>query len=297
MFEIKSNLEATFQSWSQPSSDSESSKCENAINMIKSALRTSEELSNYDIQLIPKGSYHNNTNVRLNSDVDIAVKLKDIFFAEYPDGKKHEDFGNYSAKYTFQEYRAAVEQAMINKFGYANVEFGNKSLKIHSNTYRVDADVVPCFEHRRYSSDGSYITGTEFIARHNGEHVRNFPEQHYENGVYKNNRTSRRYKKVVRIFKRLRYKLRDEGHKVDNISSFLLESLIWNVPNDKFNGTTLTSDVRECFVYLIENTLNVKSCEGWGEVSELLYLFHPSRKYTVDQVNIFLCEGYKYLFK
>lgn len=296
MFELKGNLEATFQSWSKPASETEEAKCENALRMIREALNKSETLSKYEIQLIPKGSYHNNTNVRLTSDVDIAVKLKDVFFAKYPEGKTNKDFGNSGSDYSFAQYRSEIDQAMIDKFGRDNIEFGNKAIKINTNSYRVDADVVPCFEHRRYSEDGKYITGTEFITRHTDKRVKNFPEQHYSNGVRKNNDTSRRYKKVVRIFKRLKYNLLDEGYNVENISSFLVESLIWNVPNNKFNNPTLTDDVKQCFNYLITQTAEHEKCQDWGEVSELLYLFHNDRKYTSSDAHQFLLDGYAYLF-
>lgn len=297
MFEFKSSLEGTFQSWSKPASDSEEAKCENAIRMIKDALNKSMDLKHRDIQLIPKGSYHNNTNVRLNSDVDIAVKLKDVFFANYPDGKGDADFGNRSAEYTFPQYRNDIEMAMINHFGAENVTLGDKAIQINFNSYRVDADVVPCFEHRRYSSDGSYITGTEFLTSHSQQRIINFPEQHYSNGVSKNIETSKRYKKMVRIFKRLKYNLLDEGHDVETVSSFLIESLIWNVPNNRLNNLTLTEDVHQCFNYLIAQTSSTEKTKEWGEVSELLYLFHASRKYTLDDAHNFLVKGKSYLFK
>ena len=76
MFELKSNVEDTCQNWCKPASKTESQKCENALRMIKDAIRESDELKEMNIQIVPKGSYHNNTNVRLNSDVDIAVVLK-----------------------------------------------------------------------------------------------------------------------------------------------------------------------------------------------------------------------------
>ncbi len=297
MFEFKSSLEDTFQSWAKPASESEEEKCENAIRMIKDALSKSAALKSREIQLIPKGSYHNNTNVRLTSDVDIAVKLKDVFYAKYPEGKLNKDFGNSTAEYTFSQYRSEIETAMINHFGIENVELGNKAIQINFNSYRVDADVVPCFEHRRYSSDGSYLTGTEFQTRHSQNRIINFPEQHYSNGVTKNTITSRRFKKIVRIFKRLRYNLLDEGYDLENVSSFLVESLIWNVPNNRFNNATLTEDVQECFEYLIEQTSSVEKTKEWGEVSELLYLFRTGRKYTLNDAHQFLVEGRKYLFK
>lgn len=296
MFELKGNTEATFQSWSKPASDTEEEKCNNALRMIRDAINRSGTFSKYEIQLIPKGSYHNNTNVRLTSDVDVAVKLKDVFFANYPEGKTQTDFGHSDANYSFTQYRSDIEQAMINKFGRNNIEFGNKAIKIKSNSYRVDADVVPCLEHRRYSPNGTYITGTEFKTRHTNQRVINFPEQHYNNGVRKNNDTSKRYKKMVRIFKRLRYNLMDKGYDVENVSSFLIESLIWNVPNNKLNNATLTDDVKQCFSYLITQTAQYEKCKEWGEVSELLYLFRNGRKYTHTDAHQFLVDGYAYLF-
>ncbi|PGX57075.1 nucleotidyltransferase [Bacillus anthracis] len=296
MFELKSSVEDTCQSWCKPASRTESQKCENALRMIKDAIRESDELKGMDIQIIPKGSYHNNTNVRLNSDVDIAVVLKKPFFADYPKDKGDKDFGNASSSYKFSDYRDAVERALHKKFGSENVNRGNKAFDLHSNSYRVDADVVPCLEHRRYKDDGTYTTGTAFDARFTGERVENYPVQHYENGTNKNTLTSRRYKRVVRILKRLRYKMKEDGHEYETISSFLIECLVWNVPNSYFRNAKLSEDVEAALDFLIHNTSNLDLCGKWGEVSELLYLFHSGRKYTRTEVNDFLKHAKTYLF-
>ncbi len=290
------SLEDTLKKWAEPASNSEEEKCDNALKMIRKAIDNSNTLSDYTIQLIPKGSYHNNTNVRLNSDVDIAVKLTDVFFPQYPEGKSAEDYNNSSASYTFQQYRNDVDNAIVDLFGLEYVEFGDKSIKISSNSYRVDADAVPCFEHRRYSNGGSYIKGTEFIGRYSGERVKNFPEQHYTNGVNKNKHTSMRYKKVVRILKRLKYKMIDDGYDFDTISSFLIECLVWNVPNSYFNNYTISEDVEKSLSYLIVQTSKYENCSEWGEVSELLYLFRDFRKFTLMEANTFLNKAYEYLF-
>ncbi|PGY94669.1 nucleotidyltransferase domain-containing protein [Bacillus cereus] len=295
MIKTAEKLEKTLISWARRASDSEESKCENALKMIKDAINKSEKLSKYEFAYVQQGSYYNNTNVRLNSDVDIAVRLKNIFFTTYPEGKGHADFGNVNNTYAFSDYRNDVYEALIDKFGDKDVTLGDKCIKIRSNSYRVDADVVPCFEHRRYSNNGSYILGNGFKTRKEDELVKNYPEQHFENGVLKNNNTSRRYKRVVRILKRLRYVLNDQGYKHENISSFLIECLVWNVPNNLFNNTTYTEDIQKVLNYLIENTSTADKCKEWGEVSDLLYLFHSSKQYTRQEVNTFLNDVYKYL--
>ncbi|AUD25148.1 nucleotidyltransferase [Bacillus cereus group sp. BfR-BA-01119] len=296
MFELKSSIEDTCKNWCKPASETETQKCENALRMIKDAIRESDELREMNIHIIPKGSYHNNTNVRLNSDVDIAVVLKDTFYADYPKEKSKSDFGNMSSSYKFSDYRDAIERALHAKFGSENVNRGNKAFDLHSNSYRVDADVVPCLEHRRYREDGTFITGTAFDARYTNERVNNYPVQHYENGIRKNNITNRRYKRVVRILKRLRYKMKEDGYEHETISSFLIECLVWNVPNNYFGHVKLSDDVEGSLEYLIYNTSNRDLCGEWGEVSELLYLFHSGRKYTLNQVHDFLKHAKAYLF-
>ncbi|MFS0751742.1 nucleotidyltransferase [Oceanobacillus sp. 1P07AA] len=296
MFEVNSTIEATCQSWSKPASETEEVKCDNAVRMIKDALRMSNSLDSFEIDFIPKGSYHNNTNVRLNSDVDVAVVLRNPFFADYPSGKGKDEFGHVESDYKFCTYREDVYQALSAKFGYENVELGNKSIKIRSNSHRVDADAVPCLEHRRYDSNGNFITGTAFIPKDNSNIVENYPVQHYENGKNKNVATSKRYKKVVRIIKRIRYSMAQVKDEHTNISSFLIECLIWNVPNNYFGHNLLADDVLACFNYLIDNTAKHEQCKDWGEVSDLLYLFHSGRKYTVYETRKFLIDAKNYMF-
>ncbi|KWX87935.1 hypothetical protein AMQ83_09955 [Paenibacillus riograndensis] len=292
----KSNLEDTFTKWSKRSSDYEEEKCERALSMIKSAVKEDEQIKNSDISFIPQGSYHNNTNVRLNSDVDICVKLKSTVFSEVPDGMKKEDFGLVTSEYTFKQYQDDVERALVKKFGRENVKKGSKAFDIKSNTYRVDADVVACFEHRRYSRDGTYITGTQFYTS-TGVKVVNFPEQHYSNGVKKNDETRRNFKRVVRIIKRLKLKMVEEGVEgLDNISSFLIECLVWNVPSNYFDNNSYVDDVRKILSYLYHNTKEDHLCKEWGEVSDLLYLFHSGRSYSIKEVNNFILRAFNHVF-
>ena len=65
--------------------------------------------------------------------------------------------------------------------------------------------------------------------------IYNFPKHHIQNGKIKNNSTNFYYKKMVRIVKKMRYLMSEEGYdSADKVSSFGLESLLWNIPNDIF---------------------------------------------------------------
>src|SRR6266516_1665369 len=109
--------EDKFQNWAQPPSQTEREKCENAERAIKRAIHDDKSLSKLDIQVFPQGSYRANTNVRLDSDVDICVCLQEPFFCHYPPGKTREDFGLVAGSMTYQEFKQLVETALVNEFG------------------------------------------------------------------------------------------------------------------------------------------------------------------------------------
>jgi hypothetical protein len=75
--------------------------------------------------------------------------------------------------------------------GADSVTRGNKAFDVHANTYRVDADVVPCFEHRRYLETPQshwFESGTELLPD-NGGKIINWPRQNYDNSFAKNDAT------------------------------------------------------------------------------------------------------------
>src|SRR5262249_28279544 len=158
----------------------------------------------------------------------------------------------------------------------------------HANSYRVDADVVACFEHRRYtgrtvSFSPEYLSGTEFHPD-NGGKIINWPEQSAANGIVKNNATNYRYKYIVRILKRLRNAMQpDNVRAAENIASFLIESLAWNVPNNGFQYGQYIEIIRYVLAHTFNNTLTDATCQEWGEVNELKYLFGSVQPWTRQQ--------------
>lgn len=67
--------EETFNSWKRLASEAEDTRISNAIS-------SSNDLKNKDIDIFVQGSYANNTNVRVESDVDVCVMLKDTFYSK-----------------------------------------------------------------------------------------------------------------------------------------------------------------------------------------------------------------------
>jgi len=296
---MASNWEETFARWSKPPSESEEERCSNAISMIKDALNKHPDLKERNTPIIIQGSFRNNTNIRRDSDIDICIKLTDVFFSDYPEGYKREDYGFSSSQYTYKQFKKSVEEALKQKFGSSNVHRGNKAFSIDSNSYRVKGDIVAALEYRRYTEPpnhpNNYLSGVEFITD-NGNAIINWPEQHYSNGVDKNKKTERRFKRTVRIFKNLRNEMANNGvSSATNFPSFLIECLCGNVPNSKYSSTQYSDIVKSAMVVVHENTTGYEKCKEWGEVSELKYLFRDSQPWTYQQANSFINDAWKFV--
>ena len=294
--------ETTFRAWKKPSSDSEQERCENAERMIKEAIDESPALARRTITVFAQGSYRNNTNVRLDSDVDICVLCTDSYFPDYAmaDGASAESTGFVPASYAYSQFKDEVGAALVKKFGTKGVKRGPKAFDVHENGYRVDADVVACFEHRRYTVwDRAglwlYESGTQFIAD-TGQKIINWPEQHYTNGVGKNARTGNRFKFLTRALKRLRNEMNEKGiAAAAPIPSYLIECLVWNVPDDYFGSEEYVRDMRQVLMHTFNCTLDSQKCGEWGEVNELKYLFHQGQPWTMKQAHDFLDAAWDYV--
>jgi hypothetical protein len=297
---LNRNWEDVFSTWGGPPSATEQTKCENAERAVRKAIDASSKLNTHNIEVFAQGSYANRTNVRQDSDVDICVLYKDAFFSDYGmrQGLNGPLLGFTDANYPYTEFKNDVEAALKAYFGAGSVTRGKKAFDVHANTYRVDADVVPCFEHRRYMGTHQsywYNSGTQLFPDNGGKIV-NWPGQNYTNGVAKNEATGRRFKAVVRILKRLRYEMIGNGHTIaESIPSYLIECLVWNVPNEGFGHDEYRDDVRYALAHLCNETRTDETCKEWGEINELKYLFRQSQPWTREQVNKFLNAAWNYI--
>src|SRR6476646_11651670 len=69
--------EEQLSKWTQPAFGNEDARRENTEKVIGDAIRGNDFLAKLSIDVYAKGSYANNTNVRRDSDVDIAVEWTD----------------------------------------------------------------------------------------------------------------------------------------------------------------------------------------------------------------------------
>lgn len=287
--------EEQFREWAKPPGKTEQDRCDNAESAIRNAIKASDKLKARDIRIFAQGSYRNNTNVRKDSDVDIGILCTDTLLNDFPPGMNRDDFGLTPATYHYEQYKNEIEEALVNHFGRPAIKRGNKAFDVHETTYHVEADVAAFFEHRRYEKDGTFIKGVALRTDREKKRTKNWPEQHYENGVSKNKATGTRFKSIVRVLKALSNEMTGQGVQAASVPGFLIECLVWNVPNSDFQNSTYRADVRAALAFLFDNTRSHEDCKEWGEVSDLIYLFNSEQKWTLQQAHDFTSATWDYI--
>src|SRR5262249_47695355 len=108
--------------------------------------------------------------------------------------------------------------------------------------------------------------------------------------------TGNRFKFITRALKRLRYRMADEGiAEAKPIPSYLIECLVWNVPNDSFGHDGYVSDMRAALAHVFNNTMKDENCKEWVEVNELKSLFHWTQPWTRQQAFDFINAAWNYV--
>lgn len=286
-----------FDTWARPLSNTEEQKCQNAETMIRSAVDGHRDLIGLDLRVFAQGSYRANTNVRADSDVDICVRCANTFHYEAPPELIAQNYFNSPATLNYATYRSKVGRALYDKFTIYGVSTGDKAFKVKENTYRINADVVPVFEYRHYYWQGAslmYRTGTCFFSA-SGKFIVNWPEQTLANGIAKNGRTGKRYKKVVRVLKGLRNEMEAKGYiSAKKISSFQLSCLAYNVPDDYYGKEDLYDDVKAVVGAIWYNTYDPSRSSAWTEVDEIKPLFPIEQPGKAKEVADFFWDVMKY---
>lgn len=210
----------------------------------------------YDVFL--QGSYGNDTNICKESDVDVVIRLDSIFTYDLsslpPEQKQAFTEVHGVATYTHTHFREDVLTALYARFG-AHVNPGTKAIMIEPFHNRRKSDVLIATQHRKYnryasSTDKSFAMGVSFH-KSDGTRVANYPKQHRENMVAKNQATNEWFKHIVRIFKNTRQKLIEQRVIDAGVApSYYLEGLLYNVPVDQF-GSNYESSMVKCINWLL----------------------------------------------
>jgi hypothetical protein len=297
------NWEATLEAWVRPASENEEEKRDRTQQEISDAIRAHPKLAKEPIRIYAKGSYKNNTNVRLDSDVDINAEYYGFVYSDIHSsvqGLTKEDVGitPYTGDYSVDQFKSDLNEALVRAFGSSAVTPGNIAYRIREKKTTLPADVVPCFENwiidgRNQYGSARYRQGVRIFPRR-GSYINNWPTQHYENGVLKNDATGRRFKRIVRALKRLENELVDQGL-LKSVPSYLIECLVYNVPNDRFGHPTYLADIRSALAVIFNGTLRDDACEDWEEVNGVKFLFRGNPSWTREQAHTFADKAWDYM--
>ncbi|UVF19996.1 hypothetical protein HPT29_002255 [Microvirga terrae] len=289
--------------WERPASDHEETKIQRAANMARDIIARNAWLQSEGVTAEPQGSYFNNTNVRLDSDMDLRAQHPAIK-TEYAVGiapvEADRALGYYDIGRNLSDIVGDVRRQLggdlIMRFGAENVEIGNKAITVSGlSGSRADVDVVPAFKlHwvRRSVGDlfGDYyhIEGVAILST-DGRWTYNFPAQHHANGKAKRERTRHRFKKVVRQLKRLNYEIAELRLIPQKLPSFLIECLVYAIEDQHF---LYQEDHYDRLRRILLRTSELVIDDAWAasatEINEIKLLFANGQPWTIQQVRGFI---------
>jgi hypothetical protein len=234
--------QAQLETWSRQGAVQTASDTYAAIRTALSGGAVARSGHSHDVYL--QGSYKNGTNIRGDSDVDVVVQLTDVHTSDVSrlraDAQERHRQAFVPAEYGWEEFR---RDALADLRRNYTVQEGRKSLKVAGGGSRLPADVVVCVSHWSYNSyePGAvdFRDGMAFWTRPDRTRIVNYPIQHYQNGVAKNqqHRTGGNFKALVRIFKNARGHLVDRNVIAPDIApSYFVECWLSNAPDDLFIG-------------------------------------------------------------
>lgn len=292
--------------WERPASDSEEGRIERAAKAAMALVRANAALTNENVKISPQGSYHNNTNVRLEADMDLRVQLPDIFIC-YGNGvdptTTYQTRGYFDTGRTYREITDLVRTELVHDcrevFGKDSVSPGKKAVTVSGLSDQADVDLVPAFRLHwidRGIYGGFVVTEGVAILSTEGNWTLNYPEQHHVNGKAKRVRTEHWFKKIVRMLKRLNYELCELGSIQRRLPSFLVECLVYCVedayfvqPDDRYDR------VRRVLFRAQALLADAQWVQGATEVNGIKHLFHATQAWTLAEARTFVAAALKRL--
>ena len=252
-----------------------------------------------EFTFLVQGSFANGTCIRQDSDLDIAIISESTFKCKYRNGASGKNYGFVDSQFNILTFKNEVLN-ILRSNGF-NAKKGSKCINVDfSETNKKSFDIVPCLRYRDYSNEyfnnvDNFRKGAAIITEQGEERI-NYPEQSIENSISKNNLTNYYYKKVVRILKNVKKDMEEENNSYAKaVSSYELECLIYNVPNDYFlkipcidQSSQLKAITKQVINYLY---IHSDYINGYSETNDILAIYSDKSK-NANTTKQFLSELY-----
>ncbi len=207
-----------------------------------------------------QGSYGNDTNVRADSDVDVAFMVTAAFRSNSDRLSIRErmalEQSYFPSTLDMDQARADVLQRLQATFGVGYLQNSTKCVKVIPRPGRLGADIVVCMQYRDYNrfvrpGQESFDEGI-LIRTTAGVEIVNYPKLHSERCTEKHQSTAGWFKPVVRMFKNMRGRAIEEGLLSGTVApSYFVEGVIYNVP-DRCFGSSLQETFCSCVNWLTQ---------------------------------------------
>lgn len=301
-FRRRSSWNDRFAHWQSPESDTEKRSIQRAERLVNDAIAGNAWLQGQSVRIAGQGSYFNRTNVRTEADIDLravhpALEIEYHENVHIPSATSILAYGDagLTARQIFTGMRVNLVKALGTAVGAHNVDPGNKAIRIKGVTgSRAEIDIVPAMRFHFIEwrdSQQRYLTteGVAILGKDDGRWTWNFPAQHAANGRDKRRRTKLRFKRMVRIFKRLQGDMAAAGVRSARVPSFLVECLVYAVEDDNFlietdDNYDRVRRIAHRMRALILNDNNRRMLE----INEVKFLFHPRQSWTHAQALAFV---------
>jgi hypothetical protein len=299
MTTTQTSRERLLSQWIKPSSEDEKAQQDRAQRMIVDAVKAHEPLRSAKLEVFAKGSYPNNTNVRRDSDVDIAVQCTVCQYYKYMPGQAPAQHPGspYEGEWMPAHLRSEINRALVTAFGASSVKSGKIALTVSAVAgSRPSVDVVPSFDYVLYSDTQrkGKREGSCVFPKDRTSYIVNWPAQQLANGRDKNTATGGRYKNFARALKNAENTLVKNGA-IEELPSYFMECLAWNVANDTLRrGNDLSTGFRGTLYELWDALDNDKTSE-WTEPNDIKYLFRSGQSWTPAEAKQLVLKTWHYL--
>lgn len=227
-------------------------KFKDTYNELKAFFESKIDTDEYGPDIYLQGSYGNNTNIEDESDVDIVIEMTTTYYydinllpEEYQLKFRSEHPPSNRSIHDFKKHIVDILEG--SSYDY---DLKNKCIKITSGT-SLNADIIVCARFRKFTTYSKYYEGITFWDKE-GQQIISYPKYHKEFMKEKNKRVPD-FKPTVRIFKNIKTELINSGWiDEDRISSYFVESMIYNVHDYYFTISDLQNRVLEIILWCIK---------------------------------------------
>ena len=242
------------------------------------------------LQIYPQSSYRCGTNIE-SSDIDLNVSYNWDLLAKGSPG-----FADS------QKFKGLVGEALVRRFNEKNVKITNFAFKLNEILFNVNIDIIASFAYKRdIERQKNNLVKTRQTTeigfyRDKSTYIVERAEEGFRNKAIKHQQTGRRFKKSVRILKKLQERMQESNAKAfRNAPGQIIEALVYNVPNSVFGHKYITDDIMHILNYCIQNTSDDEKCKSWMDADKFRPVFDKNRKWMREQAHHFFVAAREYI--